>query len=74
MISNFLKHPVSENLYYQWFLPGFWIASKKCRYVYIYIYIYKLGGACGVMVIVRGRGHGDPSSNPGQGCLHFTLC
>ena len=25
------------------------------------------------MVTVPGNGHGDPSSKPGQGCLHFTL-
>ena len=25
------------------------------------------GGACGVMVIVVGNGHGDTSSNPGPG-------
>ena len=25
---------------------------------------------CGIIVIVR-NGHGDPSSNPGKGCLHF---
>ena len=24
------------------------------------------GGACGVMVIVGGNGHGDKSSNPGR--------
>ena len=24
------------------------------------------GGACGVMVIVAGYGHGDASSNPGR--------
>ena len=30
--------------------------------VYEYMYI----GACGVMVIVVGNGHGDTSSNPGQ--------
>ena len=29
-------------------------------------------GACGVMVIVVGNGHGDTSSNPGQDWLHFT--
>ena len=27
-----------------------------------------------VMVIVTGNGHCNPSSNPGQSCLHFTLC
>ena len=31
-----------------------------------------LGGARGVMVIVVGNGHGDTSSNPGRGWLHFT--
>ena len=30
------------------------------------------GGAHGVMVIIVGNGHGDTSSNPGQGWLHFT--
>ena len=30
------------------------------------------GGARGVMVIVVGNEHGDTSSNPGQGWLHFT--
>ena len=29
-------------------------------------------GACGVMVIVTGYGHGDTSSIPGQDWLHFT--
>ena len=32
----------------------------------------KQRGAHGVMVIVVGNGHGDTSSNPGQGWLHFT--
>ena len=30
------------------------------------------GGARGVMVIVVGNRHGDTSSNPGPGYLHFT--
>ena len=30
------------------------------------------GGACGVMVIAVGNGHGDTSSNPGRDLLHFT--
>ena len=30
------------------------------------------GGACGVMVIVVGNGHGDMSSNSGRDWLHFT--
>ena len=29
-------------------------------------------GACGVVVIVVGNGHGDTSSNPGRDWLHFT--
>ena len=29
------------------------------------------GGACGLIFVVSFR-HGDPSSNPGQGYLHFT--
>ena len=31
-----------------------------------------VGGARGIMVIVVGNGHGDMSSNPGRGWLHFT--
>ena len=27
----------------------------------------------GIMVIVVGTGHSDPSSKPGHDCLHFTL-
>ena len=27
---------------------------------------------CGVTVTFVGNGHGDPSSNLGQGCLHFS--
>ena len=29
-------------------------------------------GACGVMVIIIGNGHGDTSSNPGRDWWHFT--
>ena len=32
-----------------------------------------LGGACGVMVIVAGIGHGDASSNPGLIAFHIAL-
>ena len=36
-------------------------------------YIWKLlGGACCVMVIVLGNGHGDKSSNPGQDCISHS--
>ena len=31
-----------------------------------------MGGACGVMVIIAGNGHGDTSSNPGRDGMHFT--
>ena len=31
-----------------------------------------MGCACGVMVIVVGKGHGDTVSNPGREWLHFT--
>ena len=34
--------------------------------------IIKNTGACGVMVMVVGNGHGDTSSNPGRNRLHFT--
>ena len=34
--------------------------------------IHVHGGARGVVVIVVGTGHGDTSSNPGRGWLHFT--
>ena len=30
-------------------------------------------GGCGVMAIVVGNGHGNTSSNPGCGWLHFAL-
>ena len=30
------------------------------------------GGACGIIVIVAGIGHGDSSSKPGRDWLHFT--
>ena len=30
------------------------------------------GNAHNVMVIITGNEHSEPSSHPGQGCLHFT--
>ena len=30
------------------------------------------GGACSVMVIVVGNGHGDTISNPGRGCISHS--
>ena len=32
---------------------------------------FQIGGACGVMVIVVGNGHGDTSSNPGRDWFRF---
>ena len=44
---------------------------KGCIYFKTAMYPY-FGGACGVMVIVVGNGHGDASSNPGRDWLHST--
>ena len=33
---------------------------------------YISGDVDSKMVIIVGNGHGDPSSNTRQGCLHFT--
>ena len=38
----------------------------------IHIHWNRGGGACGVLVIVVGIGHGNTSSNPGRDWLHFT--
>ena len=38
----------------------------------IWIILRDVEGVCGVMIIVIGNRHDDPSSNPRQGCLHFT--
>ena len=41
----------------------------------VYLYAYKyLHIPCGVIAMIIGNGHCDPSSNPGCGCLHFTWC
>ena len=42
------------------------------KYISTTIYELILGGACGVIVIVVGNGHGDTSSSPGQDWFHFT--
>ena len=42
--------------------------KKQCRLKYK----RRLGGACGVMVIAVRNGHGETSSNPRRGWLHFT--
>ena len=33
--------------------------------------LYTSRCACGVIVTIVGNGHGEKSSNPGQGCLYF---
>ena len=38
----------------------------------IHFEIIKHGDVRGIMFIVAGNGHGDTSSNPGRGWLHFT--
>ena len=43
---------------------GYELTKGKCACMYVYVYFS--GGACGVMVIVVGNGHGDTSSNPGR--------
>ena len=37
-------------------------------------YTIILGGAHAIVVLFIRDGISDPSSNSGQGCLHFTLC
>ena len=47
--------------------------NREVGEIRIMFIIYKtFGGARGVMVIVVENGHGDTSSNPGRGWLHFT--
>ena len=38
----------------------------------ILMHVCKIWGGHGVMVIVVGNGYGNQSSNPGQGCSHFS--
>ena len=49
-----------------------WNFSLFTRHTYLILLSVKPGGACGVMVIVVGNGHGDTGSNPGRDWLHFT--
>ena len=37
------------------------------------IYGKNAGGSRGLMFSVEENGHGDPSSNPERGCLHFHI-
>ena len=43
----------------------------QCEFLEL-ISLMSCGGARGVMVIVVGNGHGEPSSNSGRDWLHFT--
>ena len=45
--------------------------TMRCHFYGVRLLI--IGGTCGIMVTIIENGPGDPSSNPGQGCLHFTL-
>ena len=49
-----------------------WVLSCSCNGTSSRSTSKSKGGACGVMVIVVGNGHGDTSSNPGRDWLHFT--
>ena len=54
---------------------SYWLKFLSTHYVHwseMVIISRQMGGARGVMVIVVGNGHGDTSSNPGRGGLHFT--
>ena len=46
--------------------------SKICSEIFITTDLYD-GDTRSVMVIEVGNGHGDTSSSPGRGWLHFTL-
>ena len=46
-------------------------SSFRCTYMHHHQFV-SYGGACGVMIIVIGNGHGDTSSNPRRDRLHFT--
>ena len=45
------------------------LGASRCWAIYEGVNIYL--GTCGLMVIIIGNRHGNPSSNPGQSCLHF---
>ena len=47
------------------------VFSSRERTLTFFASIKHYYGARGVMVIVVGNGHGDTSSNPGRGLLHF---
>ena len=56
-------------LYYLLPLIYSWLAARSR----VNILVISVCGALRETFIVVGNGIGDPSSNPGQGCLHFTL-
>ena len=66
-------HAQAESLLHRGHLHFKWEASEISTPVYILIGYGSLGGACGVMVIVAGIGHGDTSSNPGLIAFHIAL-
>ena len=43
----------------------FYLITVKCLHSYM-VSSLPIGGACGIMVIVTGNGHGNASSNPGR--------
>ena len=58
-----------------WFSLGGLLRQQNLlfgRFSFFLLTITRSGGARGVMVIIVGNGHGDTSSNPGRGWLHFT--
>ena len=61
LANTLLIRPMAHPFYFIYILTN----------IYLYFILY-FGGACGVMVIVVGNGHGDTSSNPGRNWLHFT--
>ena len=48
-----------------WLFGFYGISTLEGQILSIYTCIF-CGGACGVMVIVVGNGHGDTSSSPGR--------
>ena len=70
----------SGHLFWAWCHPSTQFTLMACpapflvwEFIMTWWLLYPLGGACGVMVIIVGNGHGDTSSNPGWDWLHFTL-
>ena len=45
---------------------------KRCAYVWSATYSCFIEGVRDVIVVIVGNGHGDTSSNPRPGWMHFT--